>query len=317
MLFKICLHSSCKFKIVSMKRFYYFLFAILSVTLAVYTMAFVNAINEHPDKHLEIVLRNIGHQVLLHSKDSTSRVLPIETVNENTFRISFENSFEFTPDTLMNLVHEQLAKTNRPGDYTVSVNECYQNRTIFAYEVNTASGDLKPCRGREQKKGCYVIEISFLVRKSFNYGWLLLAFIPVAFGGLYFARRRNKISEPQELIEEKVDESLPGKAEPVPVIADYKKLGNFVFFASKGILSLNGETVELSVKEGKALSILASNQNQVVGRDLLMKEIWEDDGVFVITRNVDVLISKLRKRLSADPSVKIVNVHGKGYKMIS
>lgn len=282
-----------------MKRFYYFLLAILSVTLAVLTLAFVNAINEHPDKHLEIVLRNIGHQVLLHSKDSTSRVLPIETVNENTFRISFENSFEFTPDTLMNLVHQQLAKTDRPGDYTVSVNECDQNRTVFAYEVNTARGDLKPCRGREQKKGCYVIEISFLARKSFNYGWLLLAFIPVAFGGLYFARRRNKISE------------------PVPVIPDYKKLGNFVFFESKGILSLNGETIELSVKEAKALSILASNQNQVVGRDLLMKEIWEDDGVFVITRNVDVLISKLRKRLSADPSVKIVNVHGKGYKMIS
>ena len=64
MLFKICLHSSCKFKIISMKRFY-FLVAILSVTLTVFTMAFVNAINEHPDKHLEIVLRNIGHQVLL------------------------------------------------------------------------------------------------------------------------------------------------------------------------------------------------------------------------------------------------------------
>ncbi len=73
--------------------------------------------NEHPDKHLEIVLRNIGHQVLLHSKDSTSRVLPIETVNENTFRISFENSFEFTPDTLMNLVHQQLVKTDRFCDH--------------------------------------------------------------------------------------------------------------------------------------------------------------------------------------------------------
>src|SRR5882757_7071349 len=195
MLFKICLHSSCKLKIISMKRFYYFLFAILSVTLAVFTMAFVNAINEHPDKHLEIVLRNIGHQVLLHSKDSTSRVLPIETVNDNTYRISFENSFVFTPDTLISIVHQQLTKTDRLGDYTVSVNECDQNRTIFAYEVNTARGDLKPCRGRVQKKGCYVIEISFPAKKSFNYGWLLLAFIPVVFAGLYFARRRNKISE--------------------------------------------------------------------------------------------------------------------------
>jgi DNA-binding response OmpR family regulator len=100
-------------------------------------------------------------------------------------------------------------------------------------------------------------------------------------------------------------------------MADHKKLGNFVFFESKGILSLNGESIELSVKEAKALRLLTSNQNQVVGRDLLMKELWEDDGVFVITRNVDVLISKLRKRLSADPTVKIVNVHGKGYKIIA
>jgi len=295
----------------------YLLFAVLLVSMIVFAIAFVKKETEHPDKHLEIVLRNIGHQVLLHSKDSTSRVLPIETVRENIFRISFENSFEFAPDTLMSLVQQQLAKTDRRGDYTVSVNDCYQNRTIFAYEVNTASGDLKPCRGREQKKGCYVIEISFLVRKSFNYGWLFLAFIPVAFGWLYFARRRNAISEPQELIEEKVDESLPGKAEPVPVISDHKKLGNFIFFESKGILSHNGETIELSVKEAKALSILAANQNQVVGRDLLMKEIWEDGGVVVIPRNVDVLISKLRKRLSADPSIKIVNVHGKGYKLIA
>lgn len=299
---------------ISMKQ--YSLFAVLSVSMILVAMAFMKKENEHPDKHLEIVLRNIGHQVLLHSKDSTSRVLPVKTVNDNTYRISFENSFEFTHDTLISIVDQQLAKTDRPGNYTVSVNECDQNQTIFAYEVNKARGDLKPCRGRQQKKGCYVIEISFPAKKSFNYGWLLLAFIPVVFAGLYFARRRNRISASQELIDEKVDESPSGEPESVPAITDHKKVGNFVFIESKGILSLNGETIELSVKEGKALSILVSNQNEVVGRDMLMKEIWEDDGVFVITRNVDVLISKLRKRLSADPSVKIVNVHGKGYKMI-
>ncbi len=299
---------------ISMKQ--YIFLVVLSASMVVVAMAFVKMDNERPDKHLEIVLRTIGHQVLLHSNDSTSRVLPVKTVNDNTYRISFENSFGFTPDTLMSIVHQQLAKTDRLGDYTVSVNECDQNQTIFAYEVNTVRGDLKPCRGRKQKKGCYVIEISFPAKKSFNYGWLLLAFIPVVFAGLYFAGRRNRISESQEFIEEKVDESLPAETKSVPAITDYKRVGNFVFFESKGILSLNDETIELSVKEGKALSILVSNQNEVVGRDLLMKEIWEDDGVFVITRNVDVLISKLRKRLSADPSVKIVNVHGKGYKMI-
>ena len=295
---------------------HYSFFAILSVSAIIVAMAFVKESNEHPDKHLEIVLRNIGHQVLLHSKDSTSRVLPVKTVNDNTYRIAFANSFEFIPDTLMSIVHQQLAKTDMPGDYMVSVNDCDQNQTVFAYEVNTARGDLKPCRRRELRKGCYVIEISFPSKKSFDYGWLLLAFIPVVFAGLYFARRRNRISESQELIEEKVEESPSGETESVPAITDHKKVGNFVFFESKGILSLNGETIELSVKEGKALRLLVSNQNEVVGRDLLMKEIWEDDGIVVITRNVDVLISKLRKRLSADPSVKIVNVHGKGYKMI-
>jgi hypothetical protein len=299
----------------SMKQ--YSIFAALSVSVIVLAMAFVKKENEQPGKHLEIVLRNIGHQVLLYSKDSTSRVLPVKTVNENTFQISFANSFAFIPDTLMNLVHQQLAKTDRQGEYTVSVNECDQNQAVFAYEVNTASGDLKPCRGRELKKGCYVIEISFPAKRSFNYSWLLLALIPVAFAGLYFARRQKRISALQELIEEKVDESLSNTVEPAPVVVEYKKLGNFVFLESKGMLSLNGETIELSAKEAKALSILLSNLNQVVGRELLMKEIWEDDGVVVITRNVDVLISKLRKRLSADPSVKIVNVHGKGYKLIA
>lgn len=279
-------------------------------------MAFIKKENEQPGKHLEIVLRTIGHQVLLHSNDSTSRVLPIQTVSNNTYRISFENSFGFTPDTLMSIVHQQLAKTDRLEGYTVSVNECDQNQTIFAYEVNRAGGDLKPCRGREQKKGCYVIEISFPGKKSFSIGWLLLAFIPVCLAALYVVRRPDRISEPRELKEEKVGDALINETETVPDIADYKMLGAFVFFESKGVLSLNGETIELSVKETKALSILTSNQNQVVGRNLLMKEIWEDDGVFVITRNVDVLISKLRKRLRADPSVKIVNVHGKGYKMI-
>jgi hypothetical protein len=270
--------------------------------MIIIAMAFVRSSNGYPDKHLEIVLRNIGHQVLLHSKDSTSRVLPVKALNNTTYQISFENSFAFTPDTLMSIVHQQLAKTDWPGDYTVSVNECDQNQTIFAYEVNTARGDLKSCRGRQQKKGCYVIEISFPAKKSFNYGWPLLACIPVVFAGFYFTRRRNRISASRELAGERVHEH-------------HKKVGNFVFFESKGILSLHNETIELSAKEGKALSILVSNQNEVVGRDLLMKEIWEDDGVFVITRNVDVLISKLRKRLSADPSVKIVNVPGKGYKI--
>ncbi len=48
----------------------------------------------------------------------------------------------------------------------------------------------------------------------------------------------------------------------------------------------------------------------------LEEEIWEDEGIVVISRNVDVLVSKLRKKLSDDNSIKFVNVHGRGYKFM-
>lgn len=297
-----------------MKR--YSLLGALSLAMVLIVMAFIRKGTAFPDKHLEIVLRNIGHEVLLHSNDSTSRVLPIEAVDDNTFRISFENGFNFTPDTLMTLVHQQLAKTDRPGIYTVSVLDCSTGKTVFAYEVNTAQGDLKPCRKREQSKGCYVIEIAFPSKKSIPYGWILLGLVPLALAGFHYARKQNVSPVSPAPAEEEVSGSRSSETGSTRDTAELERIGDFMFDASKGILSLNGEHTELSLKETKALRLLASNPNQVVERGRLMKEIWEDEGVYVIDRNVDVLMSKLRKRLSGDPSLKIVNVHGKGYKLV-
>ena len=301
-----------------MKHLYFFLSVAVSLILLMSTLTFLNSKKEFPDKHLEVVLRNIGHQLLLHSGDSTSSILPVKTINEHTYQISFENSFDFTPDTLMRLVYQQLTKTNMPKDYIVSVNECYENKTTFAYEINTFNGDLKPCGGRKQKAGCYYIQIEFLAKKSFNYAWLLAAFIPLAFTGFYLNRRQSKQEHKGQEEKENVsdEESLPGNDKTVVETLEYIQLGEFRFYEAKGILCFNNETIELSEKEIKALSIFTSNQNVVVERDRLMKEIWEDEGVFVISRNVDVLVSKLRKKLSSDPCVKIVTVPGKGYKFM-
>ena len=72
----------------------------------------------------------------------------------------------------------------------------------------------------------------------------------------------------------------------------------------------------LSDKEAKLLKIFADNPNQVMERGLLLKEVWENEGIFVMSRNLDVLVSKLRKKLALDANIKITNIHGKGYKMI-
>lgn len=300
-----------------MKRSYYFiLITVLSIT-SVLAMKFADARNEYPDKHLEVVFRSIGHQLLLHAKDSTSRVLPVTKINEHIYQISFEKSFGFTPDTLMNLVNQQLTKAHIPGDYIVSVNECNTNKTVFAYEINTIRGDLKPCGEREQEMGCYLIQIDFSIEKPFNYAWLLTAFVPIFSLGFFLKRRYSQKEDSQRIKENGIEKTASSDDKIVAVAPEFKQLGKFRFFDVKGILSINDDTIELSEKEIKALKIFTSNQNLVVERDRLKKEIWEDEGVLVIDRNVDVLVSKLRKKLSSNPSVKIVNVHGRGYKFIT
>ena len=97
---------------------------------------------------------------------------------------------------------------------------------------------------------------------------------------------------------------------------DYIQLRNFRFYTANSVLKSENKTITLSEKETKALKIFAENINQVVEREKLMKEIWEDEGIVVISRNVDVLVSKLRKKLSDDNSFKFINIHGRGYKFI-
>ena len=104
--------------------------------------------------------------------------------------------------------------------------------------------------------------------------------------------------------------------EPIFDNNDYIQLGSFRFYADNNVLKIENKTITLSEKETKALKIFAENINQIVEREKLMKEIWEDEGIVVISRNVDVLVSKLRKKLSDDKSFKFINVHGRGYKFV-
>ncbi|WP_370097459.1 winged helix-turn-helix domain-containing protein [Xanthomarina gelatinilytica] len=74
------------------------------------------------------------------------------------------------------------------------------------------------------------------------------------------------------------------------------------------------EEISLSKKECELLEIFAAKPNQVIKRDELTKKVWEDHGV-IVGRSLDTYISKLRKKLEADSSIKITNVHGVGYKL--
>jgi len=283
-----------------MKPFILFGYSIMIIIILIFAVAFIIKKNEVPENHLEVVLRDLGHQLLLSAKDSTSRVLPVKKLNENTYQISFQNNVGFISDTLINLVQRTFQKNALANGYTVNLRNCKQKEIVFAFEINSQTGDLTPCRGRRLEVGCYVIEIDLLTKNKFNSFLLLLLIIPLGFVGFYMKDKFRKKEEAASIIDDN----------------DFIQLGNCKFYTDNNVLEIGNKNITLSEKEKKALKIFTENINQIVEREQLMKEIWEDEGILVISRNVDVLVSKLRKKLSADNSIKFITIPGRGYKFI-
>lgn len=80
------------------------------------------------------------------------------------------------------------------------------------------------------------------------------------------------------------------------------------------ILHSNGVVTRLTYKEAKLLDMLFRNPDKLIARDIFLKTIWEEDGFFV-ARSMDVFVSRVRKYLKEDKSLKIENVRGVGYVM--
>jgi hypothetical protein len=113
-------------------------------------------------KQVNLIIRQIGHRLLLQAGDSTSRVLPVTEIKEGTFRLEFENGFVFNHDSLMMLTQALLPETQFPSGYTVTVHDCMTANIVYGFQINNTLPDILPCRGRSQPAGCYTIEIAFL-----------------------------------------------------------------------------------------------------------------------------------------------------------
>jgi len=92
-------------------------------------------------------------------------------------------------------------------------------------------------------------------------------------------------------------------------------LGKYVFDANRQLLTCDEKTINLTTKESDLLKMLCQHPNQVLERNFALKSIWKDDNYFN-ARSMDVYITKIRKHLSDEPGIQIINVHGKGYKLL-
>ncbi|MRR22175.1 response regulator transcription factor [bacterium] len=97
--------------------------------------------------------------------------------------------------------------------------------------------------------------------------------------------------------------------------AGFYTIGKFTFDVTKQILTYNDQSRKLTTKESELLELLCRHRNEVLERNFTLRSIWIDDNYFN-ARSMDVYITKLRKYLSRDTSVEILNIHGKGYKLL-
>jgi len=94
------------------------------------------------------------------------------------------------------------------------------------------------------------------------------------------------------------------------------KIGALVFDYDRRTLSGEDLDQKLTSKEAELLKLLCENENNVMERSVALNKIWKDDSYFN-ARSMDVYITKLRKYLKSDSTVEIVNMHGRGFKLLT
>jgi hypothetical protein len=258
----------------------------------------LNAENTLTDQKINLTLRQIGNRVLWATGDSSTRILPVSRF-ENTYTIRFEKPTPINYDSIVVISSDELSKIGI-NYFLAEIKGCGNDDVYLSFAVNREEDNIAPCLGREIANLCYDISITLTKKKTgvkdISIPVLLTALLSTSFLIHYVRRKRAKSGS----------------------LTDFKDktiIGDFEFLQHKSQLKIKEQIIMLSDKENLLLSILIKSINQPVTRELLMDKIWGSNGVLVLSRNIDVLVSKLRKKLADDPSLKITNVHGVGYKL--
>ena len=282
------------------KRTFYLLGVLTALVFFTWGFSDSNEGEDEFSEKVKISLRDVGNQLLLGQKDSTSLVLPVVQVKPSKFVLAFEPPLSFEPSSLVAMVDKSFRTANLPSDYRVEVVQCSDKEVAYSYEKNAfEEKTIVPCGGRVLPENCYTIEVRFIQQKASFFGiqnvlYLLIIVVLILLMFFYFKKGQVKL--------------------PLENRSEHSSIGSFRFYPEQNKLVKEAVEISLSKKECELLEIFVANPNQVVKRDELTKKVWEDNGV-IVGRSLDTYISKLRKKLKDDTSIKITNVHGVGYKL--
>ncbi|MCB9335261.1 MAG: winged helix-turn-helix transcriptional regulator [Flavobacteriales bacterium] len=258
------------------------------------------------EQHLKVIVRMIGDEFLLQIGDSTSRVLPIQK-KEGRYLIQFEKKLSFEPDFLSDAALKVVEETKTIKSFIIETENCATHEVVHSFEVKIPTNNsMLPCRERALPEDCYNVYFTILEYDkiavsepqnlaSTNYPFIypvIIGVLLLVFIGYWMKKKKSPIHN-----------------------QDWVKIGTYRF-DKKGMKLLYQDSVEeLSSKETDLLALLFSNVNQTVKREDILQKVWDDEGDY-LGRTLDVFISKLRKKLEADPHIKIVNIRGIGYRLV-
>lgn len=258
-----------------------------------------------PDQD-EVRLRLMGHEILKAIGDDHSRILPLQRIKGTEYILGFERVFSFVPDSIVQVVRKHLEGAAFSRAYLFQVLDCGTMDIVYSFAIDPGNTQqLIPCEGRQIPEACYKMRVVFQPPAS-SIKWYGFLVFPLFIGAGYFLQKRTNRFTPSQGNDftEEMDSPL----------AQSILLGRYRFNPQDRTLFFEGSEVQLSGKESELLAQFAQAPNQLISRDQLMKTIWEDQGI-IVGRSLDVFVSRLRKKLSLDPNVKLVGVHGKGYRM--
>ncbi|GHB63046.1 helix-turn-helix domain-containing protein [Persicitalea jodogahamensis] len=255
------------------------------------------------EQNINLALRRTAHHLLTAAGDSTSGISPVQHPDAVTYSIRLERAFDY--DQIPDLLHESLHLHGVQDSYDVAVLDCADGVLRLGYSHLDLKEKAIPCVGRQQEAGCRNLLITFKKpsQQSGTRWWAgLFGFLLAGISGLVWyrvARSRDK---------------APVPASATDHLAEVIQFGRTTFHPADQSLNAAGVQHPLTYRETKLLRLFATHPNQLLERELILKLVWEDEGI-IVGRSVDVFVSRLRKLLRSDPTVSISSVHGVGYRL--
>jgi DNA-binding winged helix-turn-helix (wHTH) protein len=262
-------------------------------------------------QRIHLALRRTAHLLLKQAGDSTSMIAPIQQTNETSYLVKLEHTFNY--DSFPTFLQNSFDLQEITSKYDVTVWDCHQEQLLLGYSsFDFLKNKDVPCVGRNQSKGCLNFSITFKDPSVFvlNSWELMMRYV-----GLFILAIATlayfycKYSKKQRLVSPSITPILVEKTDDTSIIY----IGQTIFDTHKHTLFIHNVEQKLTFQETQLLQLFCQHKNQLLERDFILKTVWGDDGV-LITRSVDVFVSRLRQLLKADSSLKITNVYNRGYR---